>query len=133
MHDLQHQRSGQFLRSPIWRLALWGVLLPSAPVQAQAPVVAPSFAEVETAYRAYVDSVNAENRQLLGAREAQRYQLRLLEIQALSCEFHSGQSYRCRVMVSTEATGRVSRNRGAEVLMTPAADGWKFRLLRRPR
>lgn len=124
MTSLTHQRISTALLSCLpWMM----------PTEVCAQPSPPSGADIEAAYRAHMDAVNAETSKVMGKHEAGPYLVTLLSVQAGSCDFHSGVSYSCRVVVSAQSGGRVSRNRMGEVLMTRTADGWRFRMQRRPR
>jgi len=95
------------------------------------PVPVPSLAEVAQAYRRHVAASNAETVEALGARKAQPYLVRIVDLEAVRCEYHSGRSHLCRIVVSVAVDGRVGPRRAGDALMTPDEDGgWK---LRRPR
>ena len=98
------------------------------------PVPVPRLVEVEQAYRRHVEASNAEIVAELGPRQARPYLVRIVDLEAVRCEFHSGRSHLCRILVSMEVNGRVGPRRAGDALMTPDEDeGWKLRLLRRPR
>ncbi|MGM9516140.1 hypothetical protein ACS5PK_17960 [Roseateles sp. DB2] len=100
------------------------------------PVPVPSLSEVSRAYRRHVEANNAEIIEELGAKKARQYLVRIVELEAVRCEFHSGRSHLCRIIVSIEVNGRVGPRRAGDALMTPDEDereGWKLRMLRRPR
>lgn len=116
-------------------LLLATVLLP-APAEPweRRPVPVPSLAEVEQAYRRHVAASNAEVVEELGARQARPHLVRIVTLEAVRCEFHSGRCHLCRIVVSIEANGRVGPRRAGDALMTPdEEEGWKLRLVRRPR
>lgn len=98
------------------------------------PVPVPSLAEVEQAYRRHVAASNAEILEELGPAQARPHLVRIASLEAVRCEFHSGRSHLCRIVVSIEANGRVGPRRAGDALMTPDDEaGWKLRLVRRPR
>ena len=130
-------RPGRALR---WLKAGAALLLATALLPAPAepwerrPVPVPSLAEVEQAYRRHVAASNAELVEDLGPRLARQHQVRIVTLEAVRCEFHSGRSHLCRILVSIEANGRIGPRRAGDALMTPDdEEGWKLRLLRRPR
>jgi len=103
-------------------------------VHAQPSAPAPSLADVAQAYRQHVRESNAEIIGMMGDNKAQMYLVRLVDVEPVFCEFHSGTSHLCRVVVVVQVNGRTSPRRAGDVLMTPdEAGGWRFRLLRRPR
>lgn len=98
------------------------------------PVPVPRLVEVEQAYRRHVEASNAEIMAELGPRQARPHLVRIVDLEAVRCEFHSGRSHLCRILVSIEVNGRTGPRRAGDALMTPDEDeGWKLRLLRRPR
>ena len=114
-------------------LALVWLLAPAEPWERR-PVPVPSRAEVEQAYRRHVAASNAEILEELGAAQARPHLVRIVSLEAVRCEFHSGRSHLCRIVVSVEANGRIGPRRAGDALMTPDDDeGWKLRLVRRPR
>lgn len=130
-------RSGRALR---WLKSGAALLLATAlhPAPAEPwerrPVPVPGLAEVELAYRRHVAARNAEIVEELGPQQARPHLVRIVELEAVRCEFHSGRSHLCRIVVSIEANGRVGPRRAGDALMTPdEEEGWKLRLLRRPR
>ncbi|MBB2486733.1 hypothetical protein H5407_16020 [Mitsuaria sp. WAJ17] len=129
--------ASQALRWLNWSagLLLAGVLLSaSAEPWERRPVPVPSLTEVEQAYRRHVATSNAAIVEELGARQARPHLVRIMDLEAVRCEFHSGRSHLCRILVTIEVDGRISPRRAGDALMTPdEGEGWKLRLLRRPR
>jgi len=123
-----------------WLKSAAALLLAAAALPAPAepwerrPVPVPRLVEVEQAYRRHVDASNAEILAELGPRQARPHLVRIVDLEAVRCEFHSGRSHLCRILVSIEVNGRIGPRRAGDALMTPDEDeGWKLRLLRRPR
>jgi len=115
---------------PALLLAVW----PPAPAAPREPPAPPGLVEVAQAYRRHVEESNAALIETLGPARAREQMVRIVELEAVRCEYHSGRSHVCRIVVVTEVNGRVGQRRGGDILMIPdGEDGWRVRLVRRPR
>ncbi len=115
-------------------LLMAAILTAGAEPWERRPLPGPSLAEVAQAYRRHVAASNAEIVEALGASKAQPYLVRIVDLDAVRCEYHSGRSHLCRIVVSVAVDGRIGPRRAGDALMTPDDEGgWKLRLLRRPR
>ncbi len=109
-------------------------VLPSAPAAPREPPSPPGLVEVAQAYRRHVEESNAALIETLGPARAREQMVRIVELEAVRCEYHSGRSHVCRIVVVTEVNGRVGQRRGGDILMIPDEEnGWRVRLVRRPR
>lgn len=114
--------------------ALLLAVLAPAPAAPREPPSPPGLVEVAQAYRRHVEESNAALIETLGPARAREQMVRIVELEAVRCEYHSGRSHVCRIVVVTEVNGRVGQRRGGDVLMIPDdKNGWRVRLVRRPR
>lgn len=118
---------------PLVTLAVPGAAAMAGPRE-QAPPPPPGMVEVAQAYRRHVEASNAQLIETLGPARAREQMVQIVELEAVRCEYHSGRSHVCRIVVTTEVNGRVGQRKGGDILMIPDEEnGWKVRLIRRPR
>lgn len=105
----------------------------AAPAPSREPPSPPGLVEVAQAYRRHVEESNAALIRTLGPARAREAMVHIVELEAVRCEYHSGRSHVCRIVVVTEVNGRMSPRRGGDILMIPDEEnGWRVRLVRRP-